>query len=191
MKTLFYFLMLIFVGCTFTSCWTTYTTYTPPEDLSAQYDCLRGETKNQILQVMGVPDRTLSDGAGGEILRYEQRKYIVSSSSKSSSSSYSSSSATAGYNYFGNATAHGSGYSDTYDKYSSTTTSQEQINFVEAFINKQGVCYRVRANVWSDAQKGCCRKADPAICWWILYPPVGIPCLIWYFCNCKKVKPCH
>lgn len=61
------------------------------EVIGNEFNDMIGLTKNQILQAMSTPKRTETDGAGGEILVYEDIKYVSNSSESYSarSNSYS------------------------------------------------------------------------------------------------------
>src|ERR1035441_6084330 len=57
------------------------------------YQACMGKSKNEILRTMGVPNRSMSDGAGGEVLIYENttittqayQSYITYGASQSAS----------------------------------------------------------------------------------------------------------
>ena len=197
MRNFIKILLLIVVASSMSSCWVNKQIMTKsPMVIGNQYDQMKGLTKNEILQAMGVPDRTASDGNGGEIMRYEDRKVVTNSFANSSTTTNSRSGAVAGYNSYGNPVAYGASQSNTNYGYASNTTTSEQVKYVEAFINRQGVCYKVRANVgdiYSQPEYRCARVANPNLLW-MLMPPItiwGIPVAIWSACNKNKVKPCE
>ncbi len=59
------------------------------EVIGNEFNDMIGLTKNQILQAMSTPKRTETDGAGGEILVYEDIKYVSNSSESYSARSNS------------------------------------------------------------------------------------------------------
>ena len=203
MKNLTIFSMLLLVAITLSSCWTTsYVTITdkPSEYQGNRYKKMVGMTKSQIIQAMGdVPEKTMSDGNGGEIMVYENRTLVTNSKASSSTTSRTASAAVAGYNSYGNPAAVGASQTNTNYGYSSNTTTQEHKAYVNFFIGSNNKCYNVQTNVgdiYSPAQthRECRKVANPNLLW-TLMPPltlfVGLPVSIWYLCNMNKVKPCY
>ena len=79
-----------------------------------------GKTHQQIVSMLGAPDRQTSDGDGGTILIYEE------------------------YTHESIATAHNVNYyTGTYTPGSTTTTYTE---YLHVYISKTGVCYNVKTN---------------------------------------------
>lgn len=197
MKHLLKFTLLLLVASFLCSCWINkQVVIQDPQYLGNQFDQMKGLTKNEILQAMGVPDRSTSDGNGGEIMRYENRKLITNSFANSSTTTNSQGGAIAGYNTYGNPVVYDASQSKTNYGYASNTTTTEQVQFVEAFINGQGICYKVRANVGDIYSKPVyeCHKVANSGLLWMLMPPItiyGIPVAIWYLCNRNKIKPCN
>ena len=195
MKNLIKLLLLFVIANGMSSCWvTTQIKVRPSTGIQNEYEVLKGMTKNQVLQAMGVPDRSMSDGNGGEIMRYENREVVTSSYANSSTTTNSRSGVVAGYNAYGDPAAYGASRSNTNYGYASNTTTSEKVQFVEAFINGQGVCYNVRANIGDIYEYKCVRVANENLLWWLMPPftvVAGIPVTIWYLCNKNKVKPCR
>ena len=195
MKNLIKSLLLFVIANGMSSCWvTTQFKVRPSTGIQNEFEVLKGKTKNEILQAMGVPDRSMSDGNGGEIMRYENREVVTSSYANSSTTTNSRSGVVAGYNAYGDPAAYGASRSNTNYGYASNTTTSEQVQFVEAFINRQGVCYNVRANIGDIYEYKCVRVANENLLWWLMPPftvVAGIPVTIWYLCNKNKVKPCR
>ena len=195
MKNLIKLLLLFVIANGMSSCWvTTQIKVRPSTGIQNEYEVLKGMTKNQVLQAMGVPDRSMSDGNGGEIMRYENREFVTSSYANSSTTTNNRSGVVAGYNAYGDPAAYGASRSNTNYGYASNTTTSEKVQFVEAFINRQGVCYNVRANIGDIYEYKCVRVANENLLWWLMPPftvVAGIPVTIWYLCNKNKVKPCR
>ena len=195
MKNLIKLLLLFVIANGMSSCWvTTQIKVRPSTGIQNEFEVLKGKTKNEILQAMGVPDRSMSDGNGGEIMRYENREFVTSSYANSSTTTNNRSGVVAGYNAYGNPAAYGASRSNTNYGYASNTTTSEKVQFVEAFINGQGVCYNVRANYGDIYETKCVRVPNESLLWWLMPPFTvvpGIPVTIWYLCNKNKVKPCR
>lgn len=195
MKNLIKLLLLFVIANCMSSCWvTTQIKVRPSTGIQNEYEVLKGMTKNQVLQAMGVPDRSMSDGNGGEIMRYENREVVTSSYANSSTTTNSRSGVVAGYNAYGDPAAYGASRSNTNYGYASNTTISEQVKFVEAFINGQGVCYIVRANYGDIYETKCVRVPNESLLWWLMPPFTMVPGIgvgIWYLCNKNKVKPCR
>lgn len=196
-------IILLMTLCVFSlsSCWVQRTiTVTDKESqyLGNRYDKMKGYTENQILQVMSVPDRTMSDGKGGKILIYENKTLVTNSNAVASSVTTTNGAAVAGYTYGGNA-AVVSGSKSAYDYgYSSQTTTHEDKAYVNFFINTEGICYNVNANIgdmWSQkVQHTECVKVANNNLLWLLMPPLtvwGIPVAIWYLTKRNVVKRCY
>ncbi len=79
-----------------------------------------GASYKSIVNTLGMPTRTASDGAGGTILAYEESTYD---------------SKQVGYNY--------NAFTGTYTPGSQTTVNTDYIYF---YMNRQNVCYNVRTN---------------------------------------------
>lgn len=180
------------------------------------FDEMKGKTKNQILQAMSSPKRTETDGAGGEILVYEDIKYVTNSSESysSSSSGYSRTDASAeggsvsGYaqnGYVGAAGSYSAAEGQAVTRSNQSTTSnrqgqsvsQEEKKYVNFFINEKGICYNVNANygdkykynpgTFKDCQYK--KKKYNEAGWFLLLPPCTIAGVIWmigYFVNEHK-----
>lgn len=201
MKT-FKFLFCAIIIALFSSCSITRETFTyrePSKKIAGnKYDDFKGATENQILRTMSSPDRQMSDGAGGKILIYEDVKFVTNStnthSSYTSSSAYGSS--TAGYNYNGNPQVNSNAYgsSSTTQRNNTQTVSEEQKNFVNFFINSEGVCYDVNANCGYiyeriPGQYRDCNVRDMSEWGFLLWlnPPFGLVYTICYFIMDGKV----
>lgn len=191
------FIFCLFCAVSLSSCWVNTSVVTsPPRYKGNVYKKMVGMTKNSILQTMSAPDRTTSDGNGGEILIYEKRSTISNTRSSAASSSYTNSAAVAGYNQYGNPAAVGASQTNSGYNYASQTVVSEEKAYIHFFINNQGKCYKVNANVGDEyypAKRSCVRVANKSLLW-TLMPPItifGIPVAIWYLCNRNKTKPCQ
>lgn len=191
-------ILLCSLFCMFslTSCWVNQTVVkTPPKYTGNVYQKMQGKSKNSILQSMSAPDRTTSDGNGGEILIYEKKSTISNTNSAASSTSYTNSAAVAGYNQYGNPAAVGASRTNSGYNYASQTVTSEEKAYIHFFIDRNGTCYKVNTNVgdtYSPAKTTCVRVANKDLLWMLIPPitPWGIIPAIWYGCNKNKVKPC-
>ncbi len=175
-----------------------------PQYLGNTYKDMKGYTENQILRSMSSPTRTESDGAGGKILVYEDKQIVTDNNTSHTTLSRTSSvaTATAGTNVWTGAPQVNESSA------SATTTTHNTVNravtyenkaYVNFFINPEGICYDVTANVgdkYSDAvTEVVCYKAPKPISngvLWMLIPPftvfVGIPLTIAWLCSKGAVK---
>ena len=83
----------------------------------------RGSTYSQIVQTFGAPDRTMSDGADGQILIYEKMTTTINC-----------------YPGFG----YGPWYGPWHSSYSSTAYTD--CDYIQFYVDKNLVCYNVRTN---------------------------------------------
>lgn len=191
----FLFSAFLFIAL-LSSCTVTKQTFTlskpSQEIIGNKFDDFKGITENQILRTMSAPDREISDGAGGKILIYEDVKFVTNStnthSSHTSSSAYGSS--TAGYNYNGNPQVNSKAYgsSTTTNRNDSKSVSEEQKEYVNFFINSNGVCYDVKANYGDIIKRTPGKYQDCKVRWmspggfllWF-FPPAGLIYTICYF----------
>lgn len=133
------------------------------EVIGNEFNDMIGLTKNQILQAMSTPKRTETDGAGGEILVYEDIKYVSNSSESYSarSNSYGTTdsyaeSGTVGRSagYIGASASYSAGSASSASQNTSSTNTHRQAQsvsgevkkYVNFFINAEGKCYNVKAN---------------------------------------------
>ena len=142
MKT-FNFLLLMLVCVVMTSCWTVQSvtvTDIPEKYIGNAFDDLVGMTKAEVLEDMSVPDRTMDDGLGGEVLIYEKKEQV------SKTTGYSAASATTRpvTNYW---TGQTSLQSSGYNSMNSSTVTQENKEYVNVFIDANSTCYKVDANI--------------------------------------------
>ncbi len=175
------------------------------------FEDMVGKTKNQILQTMSSPRRTETDGAGGEILVYEDIKYVTNSSEsfRSSSNNYSRTDASAeaasaqGYlqnGYAGVAGSYAAADGRSITRESASTSSdrtaqsvaKEDKKYVNFFINPQGICYHVTANygykykdvpgTYQDCKKTVKEYSPAGFALWV-FPVAGLIYTIIYACK--------
>lgn len=203
-KRLFFLtIAAIVIAFSGTSCASAYyTVYYKTEYAGNQFDKYVGMEKNQILRELGVPDRTMDDGNGGEILVYEKITTTTTTKtvSQSSASAYQQSNSYGSYNKAGVAATNGStaGYlgagsarstsSTGYDAASksqtntsqNTTTNKTYVNF---FVNDSNKCYDFKANYGDKYEKvkvDECYNNTANWAWAIIIPlwPITIPVAI-------------
>ncbi len=105
------------------SCYTTnYYSYSLQDQYNSAY---RGCSKAQIINRIGAPSRTTSNGNGGEILIYENFRSTTIGTANASA-----------YAYGNSANAYGNSYSYTFNGR----------NFAEFYIDNNDRCYQVRTN---------------------------------------------
>ena len=190
MKTI-NFLLLMLVSVVMTSCWTVQSvtvTDIPEQYVGNKYDALVGMSKAQVLAEMSVPDRTMDDGLGGEVLIYEKKEQV------SKTTGYSAASATTKpvTNYW---TGQTSLQSSGYNSMNSSTVTQEKKEYVNVFIDGNSTCYKVDANIGDIYEPAVthqeCYKAPNPRLLWMLMPPITmigwIPS-IWYLAQEAKIK---
>ena len=141
----------VFLGVCFltlTSCYTTQFSYETTYVGNIYKEAL-GKSKNEILRIYGVPDRSTDDGAGGEVLIYE--KFTQTTTSSSNSSSYGGSN-TYGGAVYGNNAAVGAVYNRNGQVSSGNARSQTTVNkaFLNLFIDKSGNVYDFKASESGD-----------------------------------------
>ncbi len=200
MKTVNFFTILV-VLCLMTSCYTTLSvteTITPEKYAKDTHDHLVGKTKSEILSEMSVPDRVMDDGLGGEILVYEKKEQVTETKGKQTSSSSTRTSYTPHKNYYtgGVSNVTGTGYTSTSNSINTKSVTKERKDYVNAYLNKEGVCYKVDSEIYQPAvtTEKCYKKLDKAMLWWLCPPftfPVGIGMAIWYLVDKDKLKPCN
>lgn len=156
------------------SCYVTRYTY-----VGNVLDDIIGMNKNQILRSIGVPERTMDDGKGGEILIYEK----FSQTTISQASSYGQGKATKntnvafGYNsIYGNSNTRTSAQVKSYG-YSKTFTNK---TFRNIYLNSNGIVYDFQTNFGGKYDKDRCLSKGmtwlTSICFLnILSPLVAIP----------------
>ena len=140
MKTI-KFLLLMLVCVVMTSCWTVQSvtvTDIPEKYIGNAFDDLVGMTKAEVLEDMSVPDRTMDDGLGGEVLIYEKKEQV------SKTTGYSAASATTKpVTRTGQTSLQSSGYNSM----NSSTVTQENKEYVNVFIDANSTCYKVDTNI--------------------------------------------
>ena len=169
------------------------------------YQACMGKSKNEILRTIGVPNRSMSDGAGGEVLVYENttittqayQSYVTYGASQSASAAV-----------YGNGSAVGL----TYGRYGQVTTGNgtsqttAHTNYLHLFVDKNGVVYDFRSNTNGDIYSSAvnyerCYSNFWSIYWVVLtavFPPdllVTVPLVIIKHHKAKKngeiCKPGH
>ena len=190
MKTI-KFLLLMLVGVTMTSCWTYHSitvTDIPKQYIGNKYDVLVGMSKADVLAEMSVPDRTMDDGLGGEVLIYEKKEQV----SKTTGYSAASASTKPVTNYW---TGQTSLQSTGYNSMNSSTVTKENKEYVNVFINADNICYKIDANIGDIYEPAVthqeCYKAPNSKLLWMLMPPImvigWIPAL-WVIAQDAKIK---
>lgn len=157
---------------TLQSCYVTKYTYT-----GNVLDDIIGMEKNQVLRVIGVPDRTMDDGKGGEILIYEQfsQTTISQASGYGQSNSTKDSNLTFGYNsIYGNSNTRTSANINAYG-YSKTYTTKTYRNI---YMNNGGIVYDFQTNFGGKYNEDKC--LDKGLTWLtgICFVPLSIPVVV-------------
>lgn len=184
------FLLLMLVSIVMTSCWTVRSvtvTDIPEQYVGNKYDALVGMSKAQVLAEMSVPDRTMDDGLGGEVLIYEKKEQV------STTTGYSAASATTKpvTNYW---TGQTSLQSSGYNSMNSSTVTQENKEYVNVFIDANSTCYKVDANIGDIYEPAVthqeCYKAPNLVAPLVMtfIPGVNIIAWIWYGVQNSKVN---
>ena len=198
MKTI-KFLLLMLVGFTMTSCWS-YKTMTvtdiPDKYVGNKFDDLVGMSKSQILSELSVPDRTMDDGLGGEILIYEDKAQITETEGRVTTSSTTNINTKPVTNaWTGQTSLSSTGKTSTTNTQNSTSVTTEYKDYLNVFINQSGVCYKIDTNVGDIYEPAVTHKE----CWkepkrgglWLLCPPFvpfGVIYAIWYGVQNAKCK---
>ncbi len=127
------FAIMLLLATSLTSCYTTkegwHMEQSTVDDFPAFRKMCIGQSHNQIVTKLGAPQRTLSDGAGGTILVYENTTTTTVSNSVKTA-----------YNvdYF----------NKTYTPGVSTTSQQTtNTDYIQYFVNSESVCYDVKTNI--------------------------------------------
>ena len=178
--------LLIALSFFTTSCYTT--RYTFSGNVHQQRI---GQSKNNLLRDYGAPDRVTEDGAGGQILVYENFGQFTSTSA--SAASYGRS-ATSGAAIYGNgavvAASQGSNAQyATGNSLSRTVQTKEYANF---FVNNQNMVYDVKANTGDKFSTSRC--FNPGKTWLataasgLLIWPLIITVPVAAVCNIKAKK---
>ena len=198
MKT-FKFLLLMLVGVTMTSCWVTKTitvTDIPEKYIGNAFDELVGMTKAEVLEDMSIPDRTMDDGLGGEVLIYEKKEQVTKTSGYVTTSSTTNVNTKPVTNaWTGQTSLASTGRTSTTTGQHSTSVTEEHKDYVNVFINTNGVCYKVDTNIGDMYDPAVthqeCYKVPNRGLLWMLIPPItiyGIIPAIWYAAQNAKVK---
>lgn len=199
MKTI-KFLLLMLVGVTMTSCWAVRSitvTDIPEKYIGNKYDALIGMSKAQVLAEMSVPDRTMDDGLGGEILIYEKKEQVSKTTGRAVTSSTTNVSTKPVTNYWtGQTSLQSTGNTSTANSLNSTTVTKENKEYVNVFINTNSTCYKVDTNIGdiyepAVTHKECYKYPKTSGFWWFIHPfgwPVGIIYGIWYGSANAKYK---
>lgn len=125
--------MLLVLATTLTSCFSTkeglHTEQFTVNDFPQFRKMCIGQTHNQIVTKLGAPQRTLSDGAGGSILVYENTTTTTVSNSIKTA-----------YNV--------NIFTGTYTPGMNTTSQQTtSTDYVQYFVNSESICYDVKTNI--------------------------------------------
>ena len=198
MKTI-KFLLLMLVGVTMTSCWVTKTitvTDIPEKYIGNAFDELVGMTKAEVLEDMSIPDRTMDDGLGGEVLIYEKKEQVTKTSGYVTTSSTTNVNTKPVTNaWTGQTSLASTGRTSTTTGQHSTSVTEEHKDYVNVFINTNGVCYKVDTNIGDMYDPAVthqeCYKVPNRGLLWMLMPPItvwGIIPAIWYAAQNAKVK---
>jgi hypothetical protein len=161
-------LLAIFIPLLLTSCYSTYSVYK-----GNVHEQAVGKTKNEILRSYGVPNQIISDGAGGEVLVYEN--YTQTTVTSTNSDTKGGSSSIAGLTYRRNGAVIQSetkGGSST----STRTVSQTSLNktFCNLYVGPDNVIYDYNTNYGAEYNYFSCFNRKKT---WIA---VGVSCLaIW------------
>ena len=198
MKTI-KFLLLMLVGVTMTSCWTVQSvtvTDIPEKYIGNAFDELVGMTKAEVLEDMSIPDRTMDDGLGGEVLIYEKKEQVTKTSGYVTTSSTTNVNTKPVTNaWTGQTSLASTGRTSTTTGQHSTSVTEEHKDYVNVFINANGVCYKVDTNIGDMYDPAVthqeCYKVPNRGLLWMLIPPItiyGIIPAIWYAAQNAKVK---
>ena len=196
MKTI-KFLLLMLVAVTMTSCWTVQSvtvTDIPEKYIGNAFDELVGMTKAEVLEDMSVPDRTMDDGLGGEILVYEKREQIAKTTGRATTSSTTNVNTKPVTNYWtGQTSLQSTGRTSTTNSLNSTTVTTENKEYVNVFINTNGVCYKVDTNIGdmyepAVTHQECYKVPKTSVFAAWICPPIGLLTSIWYLAQNAKVK---
>lgn len=193
------FLLLMLVGVTMTSCWVTKTitvTDIPEKYIGNAFDELVGMTKAEVLEDMSIPDRTMDDGLGGEVLIYEKKEQVTKTSGYVTTSSTTNVNTKPVTNaWTGQTSLASTGRTSTTTGQHSTSVTEEHKDYVNVFINTNGVCYKVDTNIGDMYDPAVthqeCYKVPNRGLLWMLIPPItiyGIIPAIWYAAQNAKVK---
>ena len=187
------------VGVTMTSCWVTKTitvTDIPEKYIGNAFDELVGMTKAEVLEDMSIPDRTMDDGLGGEVLIYEKKEQVTKTSGYVTTSSTTNVNTKPVTNaWTGQTSLASTGRTSTTTGQHSTSVTEEHKDYVNVFINTNGVCYKVDTNIGDMYDPAVthqeCYKVPNRGLLWMLIPPItiyGIIPAIWYAAQNAKVK---
>lgn len=125
---------------TLSSCYSTKYNYT-----GNVHEQAVGKSKNEILRLYGIPDKTEDDGDGGKILAYE--KYTQTTRTNAGAYNYGNSS-TVGGAIYGNGGILGATdtRSGSISQFGSVSQSSVDKQFCYLFLNNKGICYDFKSN---------------------------------------------
>ena len=196
MKT-FNFLLLMLVCVVMTSCWAVQSvtvTDIPEKYIGNAFDDLVGMTKAEVLEDMSVPDRTMDDGLGGEILVYEKKEQVTKTTGRVTTSSTTNVSTKPITNaWTGETSLSSTGRTSTTNTQNSTSVTQEHKDYVNVFINTNGVCYKVDTNIGdlyepAVTHQECYKVPKTSVFAAWICPPIGLIASIWYLAQNAKVN---
>lgn len=179
-----------------TSCWTVQSvtvTDIPEKYIGNAFDDLVGMTKAEVLEDMSVPDRTMDDGLGGEILVYEKKEQVTKTTGRVTTSSTTINTKPVTNAWTGETSLSSTGRTSTTNTQNSTSVTQEHKDYVNVFINTNGVCYKVDTNIGdlyepAVTHQECYKVPKPSVFAAWICPPIGLIASIWYLAQNAKVN---
>lgn len=149
-----------------------------------------------MLTELSVPDRTMDDGLGGEILIYEDKAQVTETEGRVTSSSTTNINTKPVTNtWTGQTSLSSTGRTSTTNTQNSTSVTTEYKDYLNVFINQSGVCYKIDTNVGdiyepAVTHKECYKVPNPGLLWMLIHPITvyGIIPAIWYAAQNAKVK---
>lgn len=191
------FLLLMLVCVVMTSCWTVQSvtvTDIPEKYIGNAFDDLVGMTKAEVLEDMSVPDRTMDDGLGGEILVYEKKEQVTKTTGRVTTSSTTNVNTKPVTNaWTGETSLSSTGRTSTTNTQNSTSVTQEHKDYVNVFINTNGICYKVDTNIGdlyepAVTHQECYKVPKTSVFAAWIVPPFGLIASIWYLAQNAKVN---
>ena len=166
----------------------------PEKYIGNAFDDLVGMTKAEVLEDMSVPDRTMGDGLGGEILVYEKKEQVTKTTGRVTTSSTTNVSTKPVTNaWTGETSLSSTGRTSTTNTQNSTSVTQEHKEYVNVFINTNGVCYKVDTNIGdlyepAVTHQECYKVPKTSVFAAWICPPIGLIASIWYLAQNAKVN---
>jgi hypothetical protein len=153
-----------------------------------------GKSKNQILRLYGVPDKTEDDGVGGKIFIYEELTQVSTNKSNASTFGNSNGAGALVYDRYGIVGATESRNSQVANSKSITKTFIDK-KYLNVFINKNDTAYDFRSNYGAYSNSNSSRCLNKSKTWLfagitsvILWPTaiIAIPAAIITIHRAKK-----